>query len=40
MTHASKPVWIADWNRMGTGMLLRKFSWSPVRPLVVSRMLV
>lgn len=37
MTHTAKPVRIADWNRMGTGMLLRKFSWSPVRLLLEQR---
>ena len=37
MTHTAKPVRIADWNRMGTGMLLRKFSWSSVRPLLEQR---
>ena len=37
MTHTAKPVRIADWNRMGPGMLLRKFSWSPVRLLLEQR---
>lgn len=38
MTHTAKPVRIADWNRMGTRMLLRKFSWSPVRLLFEQRL--
>ena len=37
MTHTAKPVRIADWNRMGTGMLLRKFGQPPARLLLEQR---
>ena len=37
MTHTAKPVRIADWNRMGTGMLLHKFGQPPARPLLEQR---
>ena len=37
MTHTAKPVRIADWNRMGTGMLLHKFGQPPARLLLEQR---